>query len=182
MIADDDERKEWDFVKTAALEAIRPEVTPDIARLKPAPSVTQRLTDGETSAVAGTGDNMAMWQQAKDALAFSSYPPNPTGIYPTEYKVLIEPKGVETKIGSIIVPVSEQEKQKWATTEGTLIAVSPLAFTYAKHDEWKDAGAAPPKPGDRVIFAKYAGNHVKGKDGKEYVLANDKDVMAVLAD
>ena len=86
------------------------------------------------------------------------------------------------KIGSIIVPVSEQEKQKWATTEGTLIAVSPLAFTYAKCDEWKDAGATPPKPGDRILFAKYAGTQVKGKDGKEYVLANDKDVMAILTD
>ena len=139
-----------------------------------APSVTERLADG-----AATEE---MLRQAQDALALSSYPPNPTGIYPTEYKVLIEPKEVETKIGSIIVPVSEQEKQKWAMTEGRLIAVSPLSFTYAKGDEWKDAGATPPKPGDRVIFAKYAGNHVKGKDGKEYVLANDKDVMAVLAD
>lgn len=107
---------------------------------------------------------------------------NPTGILPTEFKVLIEPREVEAKIGSIIVPVSEQDRQKWATTEGTLVAVAPLAFSYAKEDEWAAAGAEPPRVGERVLFAKYAGTHVKGKDGKEYVLCNDKDVMAVLTE
>ena len=105
-----------------------------------------------------------------------------TGIIPTEFKVLIEPKAIEEKIGSILLPEMEKDKQKWATTEGTLVAVSPLAFTYAKAEEWADANASPPKPGDRILYAKYAGTHVKGRDGKEYVLCNDKDVMAVLTD
>jgi co-chaperonin GroES (HSP10) len=31
-----------------------------------------------------------------------------------------------------------------------------------------------------VLFAKYAGTTVKGRDGKEYRLVNDKDLGAVL--
>jgi len=60
--------------------------------------------------------------------------------------------------------------------KGVLVAISPLAFTY---DDWK--GANPPKVGDEVLFAKYAGAVVDGKDGKKYRLTNDKDIAAVLA-
>lgn len=109
---------------------------------------------------------------------------NPTGIHPTEYKVLIEPKQVEEFYPgtSIRKAAVTEDAEKWSTTEGTLIAASPLAFTYASEKEWVDAGAEPPRPGERILFAKYAGTHIKGKDGKEYVLANDKDVLAVMTD
>lgn len=107
---------------------------------------------------------------------------NPTGIQPTEFKCLILPKPVEEKIGALWKPPSTTESEKWAMTEGTLVAVSPLAFTYAKQEEWAAANASPPKHGDRVLYAKYAGVHVKGKDGVAYVLVNDKDVMAVMTD
>lgn len=101
---------------------------------------------------------------------------NPSGIYPTEFKVLILPTPIEEKTkGGIILPDESKEREQFAQAEGELIAVSPLAFSY---DDWKDAD--PPKPGDRVLFAKYAGAHVKGKDGKEYRLINDKDIGALL--
>lgn len=102
---------------------------------------------------------------------------NTTGIMPTEFKVLIDPKQVDEKIGSIIVPDMTKDREKYATTEGTIVALSHLAFTYASEDEW--AGMKP-KPGDRVLYAKYAGIRHKGKDGKEYVLANDKDIVAII--
>jgi co-chaperonin GroES (HSP10) len=108
-------------------------------------------------------------------------PANPTGIQPTEFKVLIAPTPVTEKVGSILMPEQTKETEKWATVEGTLIACSPLAFTYAKDDEWEAAGGQKPKPGDRVLFAKYAGHHHKGSDGQTYIIANDKDVMAVLS-
>jgi len=102
---------------------------------------------------------------------------NPSGILPTEYKVLIAPKAIDEKTkGGIIIPDQTKERDQFAQMEGELIAVSPLAFTY---DDWK--GHLPPKPGDRVLFAKYAGANVKGRDGKDYRLCNDKDVAAVLA-
>ncbi len=105
---------------------------------------------------------------------------NHTGILPTEYKVLIAPKAVEEKIGSIIIPEMTKDAEKYATVEGTIIDISHLAFTYATEAEW--AGHKP-RAGQRVIYAKYAGVRIKSsKDGKEYILANDKDIVAVLAE
>lgn len=101
---------------------------------------------------------------------------NPSGINPTEFKVLVEPKAVEEKIGSIILPDAKKEHDKYATTEGSIVAMSPLAFTYASTDEWSDGR---PQVGNHVVFAKYAGLRVTGNDGKEYLLLNDKDVCAV---
>lgn len=105
---------------------------------------------------------------------------NPTGITPTEFKVLIAPEEVEqvTK-GGIIRPLQTTETEKYATIEGRIVAVSHLAFTYATAEEWGDHK---PKPGDRVIFAKYAGVRHKAKDGQEYLLVNDKDIVATIED
>lgn len=107
---------------------------------------------------------------------------NASGITPTEFKVLIDPKPVEKKIGSIIIPETTQESEKYAQIEGRIVAVSPLAFSYASPDEWKAAGAKKPGPGDVVLYAKYAGVRVKGKDGKEYLIVNDKDLTATIED
>jgi chaperonin GroES len=102
---------------------------------------------------------------------------NQSGILPSEYNVLIAAKAVEEKTaGGIIIPDQSKERQQFAQMEGVLVAVSPLAFTY---DDWKEA--QPPQVGDRVLFAKYAGAEIKGKDGKDYRLCKDKDVAAVLA-
>lgn len=103
---------------------------------------------------------------------------NESGIYPTEYKILIAPKAVGEKIGSIIIPDSTKERDQFAQMEGVIVAVSPLAFTYEPKESWN--GSGPPKVGDRVLFAKYAGATVKGRDGKEYRIVNDKDLAAVL--
>lgn len=106
---------------------------------------------------------------------------NPTGISPTEFKLLVKPKAAEeVSKGGIIIPSSEVDKQKFAQTEGVVVAVSPLAFTYAKQEEWDAVGAKPPQPGQTVLYARHAGNWVKGKDGGEYLLINDKDVCAVI--
>jgi co-chaperonin GroES (HSP10) len=102
---------------------------------------------------------------------------NSSGINPTEFKVLILPKPVEEKRGSIIIPTSTQESEKFAQIEGWLVATSHLAFTYVTDAEWGDKR---PKPGDAILFGKYAGVRVKGKDGKEYIIANDKDVVATI--
>lgn len=102
---------------------------------------------------------------------------NTSGILPTEYKVLIAPVEVDQKTkGGIIIPDETKDRDQYAQMRGVLVAISPLAFTY---DDWKDA--KPPKVGDEVLFAKYAGAVVDGKDGKKYRLTNDKDIAAVLA-
>lgn len=104
---------------------------------------------------------------------------NESGILPTEYKVLISPIEVTEKTkGGIIIPDETKDRDQFAQMKGTLVAVSPLAFTY---DDWKGQDDAKPKPGDSVLFAKYAGAVVDGKDGKKYRIVNDKDIAAVLS-
>jgi chaperonin GroES len=105
---------------------------------------------------------------------------NESQIKPTEYKVLIAPIVVDEKTkGGIILPDEHKDREQFAQMQGTLIAVSPLAFTYADDEAWGDAEK--PKPGDKVMFAKFAGAAVKGMDGKDYRLVNDKDIAAVIA-
>ena len=108
----------------------------------------------------------------------STTPQNPSGIKPTEFKCLILPAKVEERTkGGIILPDDSKDNKQYAQAEGTLVATSPLAFTYA---DWKDD--KPPQIGDRVSFAKYAGSTiVSWKDGVTYRLVNDKDISAVLA-
>lgn len=101
------------------------------------------------------------------------------GLEPLEYKVIVRPveeKGyVELKGGAKLwKPDETKERDQHAAMEGTVVAVSALAFTY---EEWP-ASVAPPQPGDVVIFARYSGVTIKGNDGVEYRIMNDKDVIA----
>lgn len=96
---------------------------------------------------------------------------------PTENKVLVLQKGVEeVTAGGIIKPDTTVHAEGYAQMEGTIIAQSIAAFNYIHDHEWQ---GEMPQPGDRIIIAKYAGVRVKGADGVEYVLVNDKDVTAV---
>lgn len=105
--------------------------------------------------------------------------PNLSGFYPTEFNVLVLPDDVDdvitTKGGvKLFKPVDTAEKEKYAGQRGRLIAVSPLAFSYEK---WP-AGAVPPQVGQKVIFAKYSGVRMESKkDGREYLLVKDKDIV-----
>jgi co-chaperonin GroES (HSP10) len=102
---------------------------------------------------------------------------NPSGILPTEYKVLIEPRSVGDKIGSVFVPDVTKERDQVAQTEGVIVDMSAAAFTY---EQWPK-GTRLPRPGDRVLYAKYAGSEVRSpRNGKTYRLVNDKDIAAVL--
>lgn len=106
---------------------------------------------------------------------------NKSGIAPTEFKILILPAKVENKIGSILIPDESKDRQQFAQMEGEIVAVAPLAFSYATKAEWETVGAEPPKVGDKVLFAKFAGAIHKGRDGVEYRIVNDKDITAVLS-
>ena len=102
------------------------------------------------------------------------------GIVPVEYKVLVRPVQesgeIQLKGGyKLYKPDETKDRDQMAAMEGELVAASPLAFTY---ETWPE-GYAPPKPGDTVVFARYSGINIKGNDGLEYRLMNDKDIVAV---
>jgi co-chaperonin GroES (HSP10) len=105
---------------------------------------------------------------------------NDAGIWPVEFKVLIEPLAVQEKIGSVWMPDSAKDKEKFAQVKGRIIACSPHAFSYVDDEAWVDVVGEKPHAGDLVLYAKYAGVWVKGKDGKDYLLINDKDVCATI--
>src|SRR5687768_13967679 len=91
------------------------------------------------------------------------------GIYPTEYNVLIAvAEFQERSSGGIILTARTQDQEQHAVTRGRLVAVSPLAFTFAKPEEWGDGRR--PQPGDAVLTGRYAGEILEGKDGRKYRL------------
>lgn len=102
---------------------------------------------------------------------------NESGIRPIEFNCVIAQDAIsERTAGGLMKPQESLDRERFAQTKGTLIAASPMAFTY---DEWPD-GAQPPRPGARVIFARHSGVFVEGTDGKEYRVVKDKDIVAVM--
>ncbi|OHA65990.1 MAG: co-chaperone GroES [Candidatus Wildermuthbacteria bacterium RIFCSPHIGHO2_01_FULL_49_22b] len=93
-------------------------------------------------------------------------------IKPLADHVLIEPLEEEqkTKTGILLPETAEQERSE----QGTVVAVGP-------GKKGKDGKVIPleVKAGDLVLFAKYGPSEVK-VDGKEYLIAEEKDILAIL--
>lgn len=101
---------------------------------------------------------------------------NDSGLTPLEFFVLVELDPQEQKTpGGIIIPSTVQDKDELATQEGTLVAVSPHAFTYA--EGWPEGSK--PVIGQRVLFKRYAG-HLHERNGRKYRVLNDKDLVAII--
>lgn len=100
---------------------------------------------------------------------------NQSGLTPLDMRILVKPEAVEevTK-GGIIRPDVTRDREKYAATVAKLIAAGSNAFL-----EW-GGEARKPQPGDRVLFAQYSGARHQGKDGEDYVVLNDKDLLAVI--
>lgn len=105
---------------------------------------------------------------------------NPSGIVPLEFKVLVEPSSFEVdpifaraREQKIALPPGVMEQELAAQIQGTFIAAGGNAF-----EDWRDERL--PRAGDKVLIAKYAGITIKGADGVEYRLLNDKDISALI--
>lgn len=99
---------------------------------------------------------------------------NASGIQPVDVKVLVKPDMVQEKTaGGIYVPDTTKDKTKYAATEALLVAVGPNAFRVWGADN-------KPAPGDRVLFAQYSGARHKGRDGEDYIVMNDEDIICTL--
>ena len=117
---------------------------------------------------------------------------NPSGITPLLDRVLVLPDEIEEKTqGGIYIPDPVQEHHQMAQAAGTLVAVGPDAFTHSRTEVYREGALSEvrierwdpdktPKPGDRVLFAKYGGLQNPGKDGKVYRLLNDRDITAAV--
>lgn len=85
---------------------------------------------------------------------------------PLADRVLVEPAPAEEKtIGGIIIPDTAKEKPQ----RGIVIAAGA-----GKKDEPTTV-----KPGDNVLYGKYAGTEVT-VDGKEYLIMRESDIFAIV--
>jgi len=96
-------------------------------------------------------------------------------IKPLNDRVLIEPISAEEvkKIGKISI-VMPQTLDKERPEQGKIIAAGP-----GRMDDNGKRVAMSVKKGDRVLFTKYGPNEIK-IDGKEYLIAEEKDILAIL--
>lgn len=99
-------------------------------------------------------------------------------IKPLGFRVLIEPCDMEKVTeGGIVLPDTTVDRQKAVTQEGYIVDVGPSA--------WKDLDKNGPwaKVGDKVLYSKYGTKRlIDPTTSKEYVLANDEDIMCKIED
>lgn len=106
---------------------------------------------------------------------------NTSGIIPLDHRLLVLHDPIEEKVGSIIIPDMERDKQKYAQTKATVIACGDMCWAEAKHDARQfGIDATFPEPGARVLVGRYTGDTHKGADGRDYTVLNDEDVIALI--
>ncbi|HXW76505.1 MAG TPA: co-chaperone GroES [Candidatus Eremiobacteraceae bacterium] len=92
-------------------------------------------------------------------------------INPLRDQVVIEPaEQADKSAGGVILPDTAKEKSQ----EGSVIAIGP-----GKKTDKGEIIKSDLKVGDRVIYRKYSGSDVK-MNGKEYVILEEKDVLAIV--
>lgn len=96
---------------------------------------------------------------------------NTSGIRPKANKVLVKPEEIPDKTQSgLIIPIQAVEKEAMAQMYGSVVEIGKMCWV----DEIEPRCAV----GDRIIFAKYAGEVFVGNDGIKYRLINARDVVA----
>jgi chaperonin GroES len=96
------------------------------------------------------------------------------GVRVCGHRVLVLPDEAERETkGGILLPDQTTDREALAQIHGTLICIGPSAWADQKTGPWA-------KPGDRVIFGKYAGLYYDGRDGRKYRIVNDLDIVAVI--
>ena len=83
--------------------------------------------------------------------------------------VLKQVEAEETTKSGLILTTSAQQKPQ----EAEVIAVGPGGMVDGKEVTMQV------KPGDKVIYSKYAGNEVK-LEGEEYIIVRQNDILAVV--
>lgn len=94
------------------------------------------------------------------------------GIEPLGDRVLLKVLEAESKTkGGIVLPDTAKEKPQ----EGKVVAVG-------KGKSCEDGTVKPleVKVGDKVLFAKYSGTEVTTKEGEEYLIVKEEDILAVV--
>lgn len=89
---------------------------------------------------------------------------------PLGNKILVEPTPVADKIGRIFLPENAKEK----SLEGTVITLGT-----GKRTESGDRLEFEVKPGDKILYGKFAGTELE-IGGRKFNLIHADDVLAIL--
>lgn len=102
------------------------------------------------------------------------------------HRLLVKPDSVKEQVDvpvslkeggfEVVKPVDLEKREEAGTQIGTVIQVGPTAFRAfdGSDPNWKPWC----KPGDRIIFARYAGKFVDDPETKErFFVINDEDVQ-----
>ena len=117
---------------------------------------------------------------------------NKSGIYPAGNRVLVFVDQVkeQTKDTRIQLLEATKEANQSANASGTLVEIGPDAFQHRTESVYRSidntlklvekrvSGYSEPfaAEGDRISFAKYAGQKYVGKDDERYLVMNDTDI------
>lgn len=82
---------------------------------------------------------------------------------PLGQKIIIKCLRPKEKVGTIIVPVTAQEKPQMGIVQA--IGKGPEEFQV--------------KEGDKVLFAKYSGTEIEF-DGEKFLIMNEEDILAIV--
>ena len=125
---------------------------------------------------------------------------NKSGIYPAGNRVLVFVDQIVEQTKDCVIELLQDtiEAQQSSNASGTLIEAGPDAFQHKTEHTYTFSMRAPKgelvkkvvsgysEPfavaGDRISFAKFAGQKYKGKDGERYLVINDEDITCKLDD
>ena len=94
-----------------------------------------------------------------------------TQLVPLADRIVITPlKQDEVTASGLVIPDTAKEKPQ----QGEVVAVGP-----GKMDDAGKRIVIDVAVGDRILYAKYTGTDIK-LDGEDYIVLNDKDILAKL--
>lgn len=109
---------------------------------------------------------------AIEEVSYTSWPLNLSGVHPKGHAVLGLPYQPPKKDSLIVLPDNVRERTQML--EDKLLVIDFGAAC------WIDEPEKRAERGDLVLIPYLAGRMVKGKDGKQYRMINDKDVIATV--
>ena len=92
-------------------------------------------------------------------------------IQPLGERVLVKPlEAEETTKGGIVIPDTAKEKPQ----EAKVVAVGK------GKREGDKVIPLEVKVGDKVLYGKYSGTEIRGKDGEDYLILREDDILAII--
>ena len=93
-------------------------------------------------------------------------------IQPLADRIIVKPLEAEEKTkGGIVLPDTAKEKPQ----EGKIVAVGK-----GKKLDDGSIQALEVKVGDRILYGKYSGTEISTKEGEDYLIMREEDVLAVV--